>query len=277
MARATSQKLGTAHLGHVQSVARFSKDRTAKGSSRWTFGSYSKSDTLRWIERGETSQSILEAFNLEAQRWAERIQEFSQAVPSRRRKLRHRDVGDSVDVARYLDGNVDCWERLERGKSLPSVHLGINLGFNSAQGERDFVEGVIPAAACAWALCGAGYAVRVSGMLVTGNPPYRDNWRGPVCDTYAASWDVKDYRDPIDVGALLSMGLPGFLRQCLLGHLESVGMVSGYGCPIAPEREHLEALGIDLYVGRHNVVVGSADGERIESQTHLGDFVKAGR
>ena len=217
------------------------------GDPSWAFGSLgSRAATVRHFVEGRPTPALTEAFERQREAWRAKVAEMAKAVPSQRRRMRHGDSGDVVDLGRYLSDRPDCWERLERGRTLPSVTLAFNVAISAGNQEAAFSETAGVAAACAWALTERGYAVRViaGGIGQCGGEAWRAVW-----------WVVKDFQDPCDTGRMLVCGLPGVMRDFVHGALAKRvlgyerGIGSGLSC-VAPPPEIMSELGIQAMVSR---------------------------
>jgi hypothetical protein len=243
--------------------------RTAdRGDAVWQYGSLqTRAATVEAFTAGRATPAQREAFDAEAGRWRDATRKLRDALPSRRRKLRYREAGDVVDVGRYLSDRPDCWETLQRGRSMPAVVVGFNVCLSSGNEEADFIATVSKAAACCWALSEAGYAVRVVGCALTQNlTGTRYDWCGPA-------WVAKDWQAPLDVERLLSYGHPGVLRDFAFGLWEDeAGGKSPYGVAMQPGKVQARELGVDLFLGRSWVMGGTDAGSRLIQRTNMEGF-----
>jgi hypothetical protein len=244
------------------------------GMDDWTYGSVgTREATLALLRAGRASDRVRQAFERERERWRSKAQRLAETVPSRRRRLRHRDVGDIVDVGRYLADRPDCWERLERGRSAPSVTVGYSYVMTGGNPEQAYADVVGQAVACCWALVEAGYTVRAYACGCTLHVPVADPaYRREYLLTRTL---VKDYREPLDVERLLSFGAPGVQRDCHFGlrkrHLTATVTM---GTSAEPPERCRALLGVDLFLGRGWVKAGTEEGAALIQRTNMEGFLR---
>lgn len=212
------------------------------------YGTLTEEETRRRFLAGDPPPDIRSAFEAERNRWRDRVGRLAAALPSRRRRLRHRDSGDVVDLGRYLTDRPDCWERLERGRTLPSVTLGLNLSKSSGNGPAVFASTAGTVAACAWALCESGFAVRVVLCDVAANVRFRGTNEGAAFG--GVYWRAKDWQEPLDVGRVLAAGMPGVMRRYTTSAAATLADMNVNTYCIEPPRELYQRMGIDVALGR---------------------------
>lgn len=208
----------TAHAIWLDSGVHAMLGRKPKpGSGRDRYGSHGVEGTRVAFERSEAPPSLREAFEQERERCRRAAHALSDAMPSRRRRLRHRDSGDVVDLGRFLSDRPDCWERLERGRTIPSVTLGVNFCVSWSNTEAQFVQLAAKLSAISWALCESGYAVRILGCAIT-----HDVSRRLMGRAFGTCFTLKEYQAPLDIDRILIWGMPGILRGWTFAQWESV-------------------------------------------------------
>ena len=265
--------------GGLADIAPMESHRRSTNGADWVYGSLGREGTAKAIETVTAPPALRDAFEKERGAWSSRARSIGERMPSRRRKRRFRDMGEEVDIDRYLTDRPDCWIDYPRGKSLPSITLGVNMALSCGNGESDFLEVGSKAIACAWALMDSGYPVRIVYCTPLKTP--KGSCRKPRTPAWGgAAWVAKDWGHPLDVEALLVCAMQGFYRDNLFGAWEAMGIgdtenSGGYGYCHTPTRTVGADLGIDAFVGKSWQAV-SDEGETMGQVLNFDDFDRKG-
>ncbi len=211
----------------------------------WTFGAIgSAAATVEAVRAGTATPALWEAFKAERDRLEPALNDLAARLPSTRKRRRFREDGAELNIDRLMGGAPEHWERRERGARRQTVKLGLNVAVSAGNGEATFIRNAARTAAAADLLQRLGYAVELHAVAAGWDP------RGLAVAEYALVAPVKRAEDPLDVGRVLCLGLPGLVRWCLFGMYERDGMVPPYKNCRPPSTETREALGVDYLIGR---------------------------
>lgn len=219
-------------------------------------------DARRGVSIGKVPDALFEEYERFEGKLGSTVSDFESTAKSTRRKRVYRDVGDDLNIDRFLTGDIDCWETRERGAEQLLVRIGIQFGFAAVTDAEVFARVASIGVAAATLLVRLGYAVEVHGYNAVQN-----RLPGVSDQTYTVmSVPFKQSDTPIDKHQILSLGLPTTLRIggfAAANELWGMGFEShddmggvGMGTDNEEVRDQMDKLlggggegGFDVYVG----------------------------
>ena len=235
----------------------------SRGASNpsWSFGTLATAPaTVEAIRCGSAHPALWESFEAERDRLEPALGELTARMPSARKRRRFRDEGAELNVDRLMSGAPDHWERRERGARRLCVKLGLNVEISCGNAESAFVRLAARTAAAADLLERLGYAVELHAIAGVRSPHGLEG-----VHEYALHAPVKRADEPLDVGRVLCLGLPGLVRWCVFGMQERDGTKSPYGLCYPLSQETRALIGVDAILGRDWKVETGDQSDRIEA------------
>jgi hypothetical protein len=224
-----------------------------RGQRKWAFGSLeSEKATLEQISQGKVSskryQSELTKIKKELN--VECAEQFSGEAKSAKRRRRIRDVGDEVDIDRWMSGVPEHWSRMERGAKRRKVRFGINVALSHGNAEKNFLKVVALGALTAEALERRGHAVEVYACAVA-ERIFRNSHQGA-----SLIFPVKRAQERFDLQRIGSLHAPGLLRFISFACMDYVASINedigtvddGKGNCVPVEEDTMKFLGLDYMV-----------------------------
>lgn len=233
---------------------------------RWTFGSVSQDETRRRLAENDPTDEQRAAYRVARDAVAIALADtFTLATSKRRRRVRS-DDGDVIDVSQYLSDpeRGDFWLRMTPDtRPHRIVRVALDCSYSCETSLAVIQRYGALAAAVVDALGASGIAAQVDLIQATS----AERFSGPIGAACSAGgrrgWFVArtpwaEAFQPLDEGALSTLGLPGLLRNHGFGLMDEWCKrnggrpehdTPGYGRAATWPTGFTEALGYDVAVG----------------------------
>ena len=235
---------------------------------KWRYGNWSRKATYTALAEGRSADPNAQDV-FQRMRDAVKARMIDGKIAKCRTAIRQRSKswgGGSLNVGRYMASlatgiPAPVYDVRTRRAERPIIRIGINVSMSCGNELENFTQLAANAAAMAEAFESMGYGVQIVGMsvnLVRGchsvlrkyTPagekckPYDEWWSG-------LTWDLKSADDPLDTDRILSIGMPGLLRDVIF-RAKPVALAHGVmnaACKDCPT-EVAEACDVDVLLER---------------------------
>jgi hypothetical protein len=188
--------------------------------------------TLETLRLGKATDKAAKHFRETRDDFEQQVRKFAgMGVSTRRRRVRS-DVGDNVNVDKWLSGDFNCWDTTRRDARRLKVNLGIGGSLSCGNDESEFAKICATAAAAADLLSLLGYSVEINyaAMFHTGGD-FKLLSEHKIEQLMILA-PLKREGETLDVQRLLACAAPGLLRAVGFSEWEyDLGAHSSYGYP----------------------------------------------
>lgn len=174
----------------------------------WTYGSLTKSQTRENLIIGMANENTKK----KAQEIREKllsspkVQNALKRADSMKRRRVFKEEGAELCIDRILCGEPEHWAKMQGGRKIPVVKIGINIAGNCTEDENHFTRTVAVAGVVADLLQAAGFHTHIVSAAHSEDVTN-------ISSKNVTIVDIKKPTEQLDIERLLSVGCSGFFRE----------------------------------------------------------------